>query len=201
MTEDPAELAQGLRSPDVDTAALALGELVDSGAPSVPALIDALGDADPAVRKRAAEGLGMIGDPSSADALFQAVGDADERVRANAATALARLGDPRALEALVRTLDDAPDPLHADLTLSAYTLMSLGPDALPAMADVLESGSEPARRRAAFILMKIASDRFDEDTGNRWRRLHGVVASYDPNADRSERADAARAVRAWAEDR
>jgi HEAT repeat protein len=48
--------------------------VVGLGAPAVPALIQALGDSDCAVRRAAAEALGAIGDPQAVPALIQAWG-------------------------------------------------------------------------------------------------------------------------------
>jgi HEAT repeat protein len=76
----------------------ALGKLGDPQA--VPALIQALGDSDSAVRAAAAEALGAIGDPQAVPALIQALGDSDCDVRRAAAEALGKLGDPQAVPPL-----------------------------------------------------------------------------------------------------
>ena len=60
-------------------AAFALGLLADKTA--VPALTTALQDADPRVRGRAAEALGLIGDTGSAAAVGQMVGGRGESGR------------------------------------------------------------------------------------------------------------------------
>jgi hypothetical protein len=197
LPSSQASLVTQLGNGDANVAAQALESLVAAGRNAVPALKHALTDQEPAVRKRAAEGLGMIGDTSAADALFQAVDDQDGRVRAQAATALARVGDPRAPAALVRTLDDAPDPLHANLTLSGETLISLGPSAVPALAGALQSGSDAAARQAALVLLKIASDHYDDRDGQAWRELHLILEPYRPDATSAQRASIATAARAW----
>jgi hypothetical protein len=49
-----------------------------AGAPAVPALIQALGDSDWAVRRASAEALGDLGDPQAVPALIKALGMAIE---------------------------------------------------------------------------------------------------------------------------
>jgi HEAT repeat protein len=52
------------------------------------ALVSELADANPAVRKRAARAIGLLGDRSGVAPLIKALGDADQGVRATAADAL-----------------------------------------------------------------------------------------------------------------
>jgi HEAT repeat protein len=73
----------------------------------VPALIQALGDSDSAVRRAAAEALGAIGDPQAVPPLIQALRDRSENVRAAAAEALGAIGDPQAVPALIKALGDS----------------------------------------------------------------------------------------------
>jgi HEAT repeats len=75
-------------------AAGSLGQLGASAYPAVPALIEALADADAGVRRSAAEALGRIGPQADAaiPALTAALADPDPGVREDAARALAALG-------------------------------------------------------------------------------------------------------------
>ncbi len=116
----------------------------------VPGLISALGyPKDPAVRRRAAEALGRLGDPSSVGRLVAALQDNDVRahatgaliacggtsveplipvlkdqnpdVRKAAAVALGAIKDARAVEALIAALED-----HAACKGAAEALGSIG---------------------------------------------------------------------------
>jgi hypothetical protein len=71
-------------------AALVLGRLRQTR--SIPALIGALKDANPAVRATAAQSLGHIGSPIAKDAVVKALGDQAPIVRRNAREALRELG-------------------------------------------------------------------------------------------------------------
>jgi len=71
-------------------AALVLGRLRQTR--SIPALIGALKDGNPAVRASAATSLGRIGSPIAKDAVAKALADPAPQVRRNAKEALALLG-------------------------------------------------------------------------------------------------------------
>ncbi len=76
------------------------------------ALVDALTDADPAVRARAALGLGSVQAPEAVPALVLLLTDSDARVRRHAAFAIGQSGEetavaPALLNALRREDDDA----------------------------------------------------------------------------------------------
>jgi len=62
-----------------------------AGAPAVPALIQALGDSDRAVRRAAAWVLGDLGDPQAVPALIQALVDIDWVVSAAAQQAIQQI--------------------------------------------------------------------------------------------------------------
>jgi HEAT repeat protein len=197
MAATVEELLEHLHSDDEDVRGLALGELVRRGDAAIPALLKALKSATPAVRALAAEGLGLIGNPASADDLATAVHDADEGVRSQAATALARVGDPRALQALIDTLDDNYDLLQADLTLSAYTLSRYGPEALPALAPLLKDEDLSIRTQAIWIIRRIAAGLLGEDQD--WAELWQSLGSYEPDAPAGERDRSADRWAAWIE--
>ncbi|NJL19366.1 MAG: HEAT repeat domain-containing protein, partial [Bdellovibrionaceae bacterium] len=85
-------------------AVLALGEIKDTG--SVPALMQALGDADWYVRAEAATALGKIGDARATEPLLAALSDADNYVRENARRALFELATPDNLPAFQKSLQN-----------------------------------------------------------------------------------------------
>jgi HEAT repeat protein len=193
-TRSTDELADDLGAADFNLRAQALGELVRRGNESTAALVRVLGHADVEVRARAAQGLGEIADPSSADLLAGMLGDADGRIRARGAQGLARLGDPRALDALVRTIDDFEDVLHSPDTLSTAGLIGLGPAALLAVAPLLSAQRSLTRQRAFLVIERIVSRaRGPAEFQARWREL----GSYDPTREGPERDDAAAQLRGW----
>jgi len=67
---------------------------------------------DTAVRERAAEALGKIGDARAVEPLIATLKDSDVGVRWTAAEALGKLGDARAIEPLIATLHHDNDRMH-----------------------------------------------------------------------------------------
>jgi HEAT repeat protein len=124
--------------------------LVKIGTPAVPALIQALGDSDSAVRCAAAWALGDLGDPQAMPALIQALEDLDEAVRRAAAKALGDLGDPQAIPALIKALRDRSENVRR---AAAEALGKLGdPQAMPALIQALRDSGWDVRRAAAEAL-------------------------------------------------
>jgi HEAT repeat protein len=96
-------LAGALRRPETGQAAAEA--LATLGAPSVDALVTALGDPNGAARALAAEALGKIGDRRAVEPLSNVLAqDAEYGVRIAAAAALGQLKDQRAIWVLVATL-------------------------------------------------------------------------------------------------
>jgi hypothetical protein len=94
---------------DQEAAEVALGRI---GAPAVPALIDMLQNPDPAVRKKAIEVLGRMGEDAApaVPALTALLNDPDLAVRKAAARTLGQIGPEAqaAVPALMRTLFNPP---------------------------------------------------------------------------------------------
>jgi HEAT repeat protein len=86
-------------------AAWALG--ASDASEAVPALLDALKDADAGVREQVAWALGAIGDRRAVDGLIGALKDQAPPVRRQAAWALGALGDKRAVTGLMASLKDS----------------------------------------------------------------------------------------------
>ena len=88
---------------------------------AVDALITALKDENPYVRKQAAQALGKIGDSNAVDALITALKDNEKNVRMAAATALGDIRDVRAIEALDKAISEAEDKEEQEAFLDAFT--------------------------------------------------------------------------------
>lgn len=76
------------------------------GVSAIPALSEALKDANGLTRGNAALMLGEIGDASAVPVLIETLKDRDEFVRANAVFALGKIGDASAVPALIEALKD-----------------------------------------------------------------------------------------------
>jgi predicted RNA methylase len=138
--------------------------LLRMGAPAVRALADALGQANPEVRKPAAFLLGRAGDasPGVVSALERALRDPEAKVRKNAAVALGRLGAASAVAALGEAL--AAEEMMWVRPSMVLALGALGAPAAGALRDV-----EPRTDEEAEALRK-ALDRAGGPAGVvRWK--------------------------------
>jgi HEAT repeat protein len=145
-----AALVQTLRS--------GLGEQVLEGGPGLAAigrdrefsgeLIAALADPMPAVRAMAADLIGRVGEPSSADALEPLLGDEDPAVRAAAVRAMASCRPTAGQELAARLREDTSPAVRAEL---AVALAASGDTPQSeALLDVLLASDVPADRAAAL---------------------------------------------------
>jgi len=189
-----AALAAQLESPDFNTRALALAELVRRGLEAAPALRGALESSSNEAQTEALRGLAEIADPASADSFAFFLAAPDERLRAYAARGLARIGDARARDALVRTIDDFPDDLHYQFTPAVVELIALGPAALPLVAPLLSASGATTRERAFFIIRRIveASPALEP-----WDTLVAELGAFHHAAPDAEREPVAQQWRAW----
>jgi HEAT repeat protein len=192
------ELIEQLSSPEPNTRALALADLVQHGSAAVPVLMEAFNTTDEGVRTQVARALAEIADPSSADTLARAVSDNNGEVRARGAQGLARMNDHRAVSALVDTINDFPDVLHDPFTLSVYELIRLGPPILPAIVPLLKSADAITRQRA-FLVFRIIISNLPEVTD--WEQFWQSFGSYDPDATAQERDRAADQLASWVNQR
>lgn len=111
----------------------------EHGAVPFEALVRALQDEAPEIRRRAAESLGYRGQPEALPPLLALLAkpEAEAPVRRAAYVALGRLGDRRGLDALTTCLnEEARDEVRADCAL-ALGLMA-APEAVPALLASLE---------------------------------------------------------------
>ena len=194
MSDELEQLKQRVFSQDQRDSALAAVELMRKGNLATPIFLEALKHPDAGMRRMAAESLGTIADPASADALFEATTDENGEVRARAAGALYRLDDPRALPALVATLNDFPDLLHSPYTDAMYALMEGDEEVLQHIIPLLSSPDRDTRIRAFIIVEAIVTHLPQaEDWDTLWRSL----GSYDPDGPEAERNRAARQWQDW----
>ena len=157
--------------------------------PEVQRLVAALGDRDPAARRRAAQDLASLG-PEAAPALAAltaALGDRTPDVRLRAAEALGRIGPAGrpAVPALAQALRDADPMVRAE---AAKTLGLMADAAAPAavpLGEALASPDVAVRREAAKALARVG--RAAEPA------LRALLAALG-DKDKTVRAQAARAL-------
>ena len=189
---------RGLAASDAEVRTAALAALVGAGRAATGALLEALagtGSAESALRALVARALGEIGDPAAADALAALLADADPAVRGRAAQGLALSGDTRALDALATTLDDLPDPLHHPASVASDLLIARGPDALPAVALLLDAANADTRERAWYVVRSIAAAL---PVGDAQDAAPPVGADFDPRVEPAGQAGRIAAWRGWA---
>jgi HEAT repeat protein len=130
--------------------------VVQLGSAAVPALIQALGDADWNVRRAACEALGEIGDASAVPALIQALGDWAESVRRAACEALGEIGDASAVPALLQALGDKNEDVRR---AACEALIQIGAPAVPALTQAISEWDADMRCAACWVLGEIGDFR------------------------------------------
>jgi HEAT repeat protein len=143
-----------LRSHDVTVrsdAAHQLGKLADERA--VPALAQALEDADEYVRKSVVMALRRIGGPSAMEALRVALGDRSEQVVLQAVNGLRDMRDKGAVEPLIRVLARRERSLQL---ASTDALVRIGGDAVGPLMEAFKDRN--LRRRIGNQVWKILVD-------------------------------------------
>jgi HEAT repeat protein len=156
----------------------------------VPPLLLALRDPDPGVREIAAQGLGYLGDPSTAPALGRALSDPEVGVRRRAAAALVTVPAKGAQKALEHAARHDPDP-----TVRRYAVEALGwiedDSVVPALIAATRDPQARVRRYAAMELGRRKATRaldallslFDDpDPDVRWQATLAVGELRDKRA-------------------
>ena len=139
----------------------ALGLVGPAALEALPALLDALADADCYIRRHAASAIGNLGPGAAAarPALLRALRDEDERVRGLAAGALARLG-PGGAAALPVLLEELQAERDGDRRAAAAEYLAcVGPegrDAVPGLTRALRDVDARVRAEAAGAVWSIA---------------------------------------------
>ena len=120
----------------------------------VDALIKALKDKDPYVRRRAARALGEIGDKRATDALIAALGDPAFEVRSSAIEALAFLKPKQGLEIFATALQDKSDWVRFHAVMALADLQDRR--ALkPLIRALFEDEEKSVRVQAAYALGRL----------------------------------------------
>jgi HEAT repeat protein/energy-coupling factor transporter ATP-binding protein EcfA2 len=158
----------------------------------IDAQVDKLTDNEPAVRKQAAEMLGLIGGTDTLTPLFMVLArDDDLKVRSSAASAIARVGSPEVVPPLVNALDGDKEGEVRQSVAEALGYIG-SPAALPALVKALSVDRDNrVRGGAAEALGKIGNPRAlslllqafgtEQEVSVRWRiaRSLGYFAGID----------------------
>ena len=139
-------------------AALALGKIGPAGAPSIPYLVNMMGDEDEALADAAAEALGNIGE-AAVPPLSASLRHENPRMRRNAATALGYLAPLSKTEVagLVAALRDADDGVRAAAAVALGKIGPLDDRVLPAVLDMLRDDT-PAVQGATLEALRIMGE-------------------------------------------
>jgi HEAT repeat protein len=121
------------------------------------ALLNALGDQEPAARRATARALGFLDDPRTVDALLASVQDEDTRVRNTAIRSLGLLRATRAVEVLLPQLHDRE---WTSRSVTAFALGEIGDRrAVEPLIAMLQDESEMVVSSAASALANIGDPR------------------------------------------
>lgn len=141
-----------LTSEDDDVAESTVEEIAAMGSSALPSLFDLIDSADPENRWWAIRTLAVIPHPEVPPRLQDALQDPDPAVRQCAALGLARQPSVDAIPGLIVVLSDQ-DRLLA--RLGGDALIAMGDVALPALIEILDNGTQPAKIEAARSLALI----------------------------------------------
>ena len=141
---------------DDDKAEAAACEIASHGASAIPALQKLLTNTDPDTRWWALRALAEIEDSQVSPLLKSSLHDPDPAVCQCAALALRQHPSPLAVPDLIDCLG-ASDRLLAHLAADA--LIATGPDAVPALLETMQNGSQAARLKAVRALALLEDQR------------------------------------------
>jgi HEAT repeat protein len=139
-----------------EQAETAAQQIATYGAAAIPALKELLVSADPDTRWWALRVLAEIEDPQVLPLLQSSLHDPDPAVRQCAALALRQHPSPQVVPDLIDCLA-ASDRLLAHL--AAEALIAAGPEAVPALLETMQNGSQAARLKAVRALALLEDQR------------------------------------------
>lgn len=146
-------LISSLTSGNDQIAENSVSQIAALGETALPALFDLMDSPDPERRWWALRALAVIPHPEVPPRLREALQDPDPAVRQCAALGLSQQPTAEAILDLITLMDDQ-DRLLARLAGDA--LIAAGNQAVPALIETLENGSQPARIEAVRALALIA---------------------------------------------
>ena len=153
---DQETLLSNLLCGDDDKAEAAAQQLASRGTAALSALEQLLGSTNPDVRWWALRTLAEIDDSRVPPLLQSSLHDSNPAVRQCAALGLRQHPYPQAIPDLIECLG-VDDRLLAHLAADA--LIAAGPDAVPALLEVMQNGSQTARLKAVRALALIEDQR------------------------------------------
>lgn len=150
------ELTRVMRQDHWDVSEVAIKAIARLGKPSIPVLLESLGDSRPFIRWEAAAGLGQIADSSTAETLAKALGDSNAVVRSTAAEALGRVGGPAAVSGLQEALKDKEGSVRQAAIAALGSLAAK--EAIPALLQKLNDEDRLVKRTAIEVLARWGGD-------------------------------------------
>lgn len=154
--EESQNLILELSSGDDHRAETAARKLAEAGNASLPILLELLGSSDANTRWWATWTLASLPDLDVGHILRGLLKDPDNTVRQCAALALREHPSCDAIPELVELLEEQ-DPILA--RLAAAALIACGREAVPALLEVFQTGSQKARLEAVRALATIGDER------------------------------------------
>src|SRR5262249_17808993 len=148
---------------DRDIRRMVAAAIAEMGADSAPILSQCLKDADPFVRKEAANGFFRMGSSAldSVSALLEALEDEDSDVRSCARSALSEMGEG-ALPALRESLGRLSDRARLQVCKLILSIDSDDPESLALLAAGLKHSDVVIRRDAVDISHSLVEQYFDQ---------------------------------------
>ena len=149
-------LLEDLLSGDDERAEAAVGRLAPHGEAALAQLRPLANAALADQRWWATRALAEISEAEATPLLIQALGDENPAVRQCAALGLAQHPDERSVQALIQAMSDA-DSLTA--RLAGNSLIKIGAEAVLALVDQMQNGSQAVQLEAARALALIGDQR------------------------------------------